>query len=236
MPYRAEFAACHFAGGSSTQKRPAYQMADSTPKRSGVPMLVGSEASASMLLHELELRTLSLPGERVLIGDILRGQGTRFYGLALLLFALPEALPIPAMGLTGLVAIPIFLVALSMAIWGARGELPGWVLRRRVKRSWVLWIIRRGRPLIVKIERVSHPRYVILTELARPIGVFCVVLTLIMAIPFPFSNAPPGVVIAIIGLGIFQRDGALVAVGVGLGAIVLTVVGVLLFLGGRTLL
>lgn len=211
-------------------------MANTRHQRSGVLVPVGSEASASMLLYELELRTLSLTGERVMIGDILKGQGNRFYGLALLLFALPEALPIPAMGLTALVAIPLFLVSFSMAIWGARGELPRWVLRRRVKRSWVLWIIRRGRPLIAKIDRFSHPRYIALTELARPIGLFCVVLTLIMAIPFPFSNAPPGIVIAIIGLGIFQRDGALVAVGAGLGLIVITVVGGLLFLGSRALL
>lgn len=211
-------------------------MADSTNDRSGLPAVGGGDVSASTLLHELELRTLSFAGERVVIGDVLYGQGNRFYGLALLLFALPEALPIPAMGLTGLVAIPIFLIALSMAIWGGSGDLPGWVRRRRIKRSWILWVIRRGRPLIVKIERVSHPRHVWLTELARPLGSLCALLSLIMMIPVPFSNAPPGVVITLIGLGIFQRDGGLVGVAVGLGLILLVVVAVLLFLGGRALL
>jgi Exopolysaccharide synthesis, ExoD len=49
-------------------------------------------APASQVLEAVRAETR---GDKVAVGDVLDGAGARVYGLALMLFALPEALPLP---------------------------------------------------------------------------------------------------------------------------------------------
>jgi hypothetical protein len=49
--------------------------------------------------------------DQVLLGDLVRQSGSRTHGLALLLFALPEALPIPVPSISIVLAIPLILIS-----------------------------------------------------------------------------------------------------------------------------
>ncbi len=200
-------------------------------RRVGRAAAAGTDKTASQVLDEIRACAEAAPAERVAVGELIGGAGARLYGLALMLFALPEAIPFPAVGLTGLVAIPITVVSLSMLVAGMQRGLPAWICRRRVKRGWVVTVAHRGSGLVRRIERLSHPRYSRWTEYGRPLGLLCLLLSLVMAIPIPFSNVAPGVTVVGIGLGVFQRDGLLVLAASLAGLLIVAVAAGLLVLG-----
>lgn len=191
----------------------------------------GTTKTASEVLRDIEAAATRASGERIAIDVLLQGVGSRLYGLALIAFALPEAIPFPAVGLTGVVAIPLAVLSLSMLAMGMQHQLPGWIRRREIKRSWAIAIARRGGGLIHRLERLSYPRMTGWTELGRPIGLLCLALSLVMAIPVPFSNVAPGVTVVALGVGVVQRDGLLVLLAMGVGILILTLAAVLLTLG-----
>lgn len=105
-------------------------------------------APASQVLNAVRAKTR---GDKVAVGDVLDGASARVYGLALMLFALPEALPLPIIGLTAVVAIPLAIVSVWLVLFGTgascragygagRSGAPGWrpVFRRR-QDGWNGW-------------------------------------------------------------------------------------------------
>jgi len=201
----------------------------------GKSMVAVGEQPVSRLLLEIEAMARQAGGDRVSMEEVLRGAGPRLYGLALVVFALPEAIPFPAVGLTGLIAIPVAAIALTMLIRGMTGGLPGWILGLRLPRRWVVKAAGGGARLVRRLERWTYPRRSHWAEMGRPLGLLCLLLSMVMFIPVPYSNVAPGVTIVAIGVGIFQRDGLLVLAAAAAGVLILSVVAVLLVLGGRLL-
>ena len=82
-------------------------------------------------------------------------------------------------------------------------------VRRRPNGMSVLKLVRA-------IERLSRPRLAFLTgEVADTItGLVCVALALIMALPVPFGDALPGLALLLFALGMMQRDGYAVLLGI----------------------
>jgi hypothetical protein len=71
-------------------------------------------------------------------------------------------------------------------------------------------------PLLERLERICSPRFQIFTvPLARVlVGVVVLVLGVIMILPIPLiGNMPPGAAAAVIAVGITERDGIVVLVG-----------------------
>lgn len=91
------------------------------------------------------------------------------------------------------------------------GALPRWWRRRiavRPKTHTPLSLLRAA-------ERLTRPRWPFMTgELADTlIGVACICLAVMMALPVPFGDMLPGLAIAILSLGIVQRDGVFILLG-----------------------
>ena len=92
--------------------------------------------------------------------------------------------------------------------------------------DWVRQAIRK-RPdspttiaLLRRAERLTRPRLPVMTGEAADvvIGVTCILLAMMMALPVPFGDALPGLTLVIFGLGIIQRDGVFILGGlVGTG-------------------
>lgn len=183
---------------------------------------------------------LSLPrrgeGEKVTLGELVDSAGTRAYGFALLLFALPEALPLPVVGLTAIVALPVGLLGAYMAVMGTERPLPGWLRRRSIKRSLLQAAVAKAAPMFERIERITRPRWQRLAEAGRPLGLMCLVLAAVVALPIPFGNMPPALCIVGIAFGMVQRDGRIVAGGLAAACLTLLGMAVLLFVTGRALL
>lgn len=62
----------------------------------------------------------------------------------------------------------------------------------------------------------------------KVLGVFCLSLALILILPIPLGNMLPSLAIALIGLGLLERDGLWIVLDIGTGlAIVFIVSGVI---------
>jgi hypothetical protein len=186
-------------------------------------------APASQVLKEVRAAT---QGDKVAVGDVLDGAGARVYGLALLLFALPEALPLPIVGLTAVVAIPLAIVSVWLILFGTGRRLPGWIRRRTIKRSWLEAGISKATGWLEWLETFSRPRMAEWTDLGRLFGVICLLLTFMLALPIPFGNIGPALCIAGIGFGILQRDGAVVAASLALSGLTLVGMSVAIYVIG----
>lgn len=69
-------------------------------------------------------------------------------------------------------------------------------------------------------ERLTRPRWPILTgDIADSLtGIACIALAIMMALPVPLGDMLPGLAIALLGLGIMQRDGLFVLLGAAMTA------------------
>jgi len=155
--------------------------------------------------------------ERISIGRILEAFGDRAFGALLLLFALPNALPMPP-GTSAILGAPLFFIALQLMIGSQRLWLPRFITERSLKREDFRTLAAKVEPWVAKLERLLKPRAEVMTSYLadRFTGLACFVLALILVLPIPFGNMPPAIAISAFALGIIERDG--VAIGVGWAA------------------
>ncbi len=173
------------------------------------------------------------------LGELIESLGDRSFGWCILLFALINMLPMPV-GSNMITSIPVILVTAQMALGLEQVRLPGFVTRRQIPRrrfqKLVLWL----GPVIRPIERMVRARLpsVFDTRSERALGIFLFVVALSLFAPIPFSGYIPAAALCLAGIGLVERDGALVLGGVGLGVIailVTVVVAVMLFVGAEAL-
>jgi hypothetical protein len=167
-----------------------------------------------------------LTGERVKLSDLDQLLGERSFGFLLLLFALPNALPHGLPGISTLTGIPMGLIAFQMVIGLPRAYLPRWLGERSLHRDNFLRLVEKTAPFLEKMERVLKPRWLVLTGATgeRLLGAFCLLLAVVLALPIPFGNLLPAIGVALIALGLIEKDGVLVSCGFAVGAVSLAVV------------
>jgi len=171
------------------------------------------------------------PAERISLGEMIHAFGTRGYGVLIVLFALPNLIPIYIPGWSPIFGIPLGIVCAQMALGMSEPRLPSILTRRSMRRTDLLMIVEKSVPWLERIERYVKPRPSVLTGLlgARLIGAYGVVLALIVTVPLPLTNGLPSLACAIMAFGLMEEDtrsiiaGAIVGVG---GAILaLSIIG-----------
>jgi hypothetical protein len=174
------------------------------------------------------------PG-RITLHEIASATKGRSHGLMLLLLALPET--IPMIGLSLILGLPIFLIGILMVRHGPSFPLPRWLGRRTLKRSLLDKTIHRTLPALRRLDRFLKPRWTRLAEAGRLQGVVCVLMAVVLAVPFPGPNILAAFSVAGVGLGILQQDGMAIAAAFGMAVLTLLVIagavtGVGLLVGG----
>lgn len=175
------------------------------------------EPSASRVLRELGSRS----EETISFGDLVGAAGARVHGLALLLLALPETLPLLLPSASTFLAVPLMLIALHLVMFG---EDSGWSSSLRhlhLRRSVVATTTRYLAPVLEWFEALSRPRWPALARRERLVGAFCLYLSAVLFLPIPLMNAPPAICLAALALGLIQRDGVIIAFGLA-GTVVTT--------------
>lgn len=151
------------------------------------------------------------------VQEIVRLLGDRAYGLAILVFSLPNSLPIPSPpGFSAITGIPILLIALQLAAGRSTPWLPPRVRKYRFSRAKFASFLNKALPYIRKAERLLHPRldFMHTWMVERIIGIVFVLLAGLLAMPIPFGNFLPGLSMSLIALGMLERDGALMIAGI----------------------
>jgi len=112
-----------------------------------------------------------------------------------------------------------------------RPWLPQSLLRRPLRRQEFARITHRILPWLLRLERLLKPRLPALTSLwaERAIGLFAFVLAIMLALPIPFTGIPLGAALALMGIGLLERDGLVLMAGAAAGALAVAYSGLATF-------
>ena len=171
------------------------------------------------IASEPEPRTLSevlseLPRDRsVTLDETLGAMGTRAHGFALILLALPDALPLPIPSLSAILGLPLLFVSAHLAAFGEGRGLPRRVGRFVLPRRLVGALRDRVAPWLRRVERLSHPRWQAIAGQDRTLAIVCLYLSALLLLPLPFFNTPPSLCLLLVAWGMVQRDGFFVLAG-----------------------
>ena len=159
------------------------------------------------------------PEEKISIDAFSKGLGRRSYGLLLLTLNLPNLIPLPLPLLSIIFGFPLALVGLQLALGLERPWVPGFLRRRWIKKKEMLHFCDQADKRYGWFHRLIHPRIPVLTRgpAVRLIGLAIFVLASVMALPIPLGNLVLAIPIALLALGLIERDGAFVIAGLILG-------------------
>jgi hypothetical protein len=166
--------------------------------------------------------------DRILFGDLVAAMRNRAFGVLFLLFGIPNCLPMPP-GIPVVCGIIVATIAAQMVMGRDQLWLPRWLASKSFKRADLQRIVRRAEPWIQRLERVAKPRLHLFADARsrRLIGLAGVILGLALVLPIPIiGNIPLGIPICILGLGLVERDGAII-----IGGYVATVLGLAITAG-----
>jgi len=161
------------------------------------------------------------PTPRIPFSAIVAAAGSRVHGFALLVFVLPEVVPLPLPSASTVLGIPLIIISAHLALFGEGSLLPRRLEAVTLPRSLIEAAARYLAPVFRWVERASRPRLLWLVRREQLIGLLCLYLSLILILPIPLFNVPPAVSLAAVALGMIQRDGALVILG-AIGALAVT--------------
>ena len=136
----------------------------------------------------------------------------RAFGLLILILTIPCLVP-ALYGVPQVLGIPILLLAGQILVGRTEPWLPEGVLKRRVPKAWLDRMADFSTKRMGWFERLSRPR---LRWLATGLGERLAALFMIVAtvtIVLPMTNTVPSVALALLSVGLIQRDGAFVALG-----------------------
>ena len=156
----------------------------------------------------------NFPNERISLQELLDGLGERSFGFLLLLFGIACAIAPP--GFATIFSLPLLLFAAQMVAGFDSPWLPRTIGARSFAKTDLEATIKRAVPAMRWVERICRPRFEFLVgELGeRLLGVLVFILTIVIALPGPGTNFPPGVAIAFMSIAIIERDGLLVFAGI----------------------
>lgn len=160
------------------------------------------------------------PGD-VSVNDVVRALGRASFSPLLLLPALVVVTPASGIPLlSSICGISIALIALQMVLGRDHVWLPGWIMRRSVRRARLEKAFDWIEPTARFLDRVTRARLCALVE--KPLIVIPQVLALLggaimpaMEI-LPFTSSMMGVTISLFAVGMVTRDGLLVLIGIAL--------------------
>ncbi|MET1027549.1 MAG: exopolysaccharide biosynthesis protein [Dongiaceae bacterium] len=208
--------------------------------RDGKDPIGGGKTDGQRLRITHILRQLSEgdPADPITIDDISRRLGDRAFGILLLIFSLPNCLPLPGIpGLSLVTSLPVIFFAAQLT-WGLQAPyVPRWLLNKSLKKGQLAKITAMSERYLRWIERGLKPRLigVVSGMPERVLGLVALILALLLSLPVPLGNMLPGIALAVLSLAIVERDGALALIGHVLSVLAVAWVG-LLFWGGKALL
>jgi hypothetical protein len=163
--------------------------------------------AASELLEDL---VDTFPGETVSVGELIDRLDSRAHGMLLLVLALPMCVPnVP--GISTIFGVLMLAPALQMVFGSRRLVVPRRVREWRVSGDALRRTFNVAIPSLKRVEYLIKPRWSRLTRFPATIlvGLQTLLMALVLILPIPFANWPPGMTVAMTALALLQRDGIL---------------------------
>lgn len=171
----------------------------------------------SALLQEISDRYRPIP--EVTVGSLLDAFHERGFGFFLFLIALPGALPIPSLGISTLIALPLLLLTAQQALGFRTIWLPEKLKRKTISNGAIQKFIDLAMPWIRRLEKFVRPRFSFVTQgvFSHMIGISGLIMAMSNALPVPLTNHVPCIGICLMSVGVVMRDGLAVMGGMVLG-------------------
>ena len=188
-------------------------------------------------LSELLERLARDAGERVSMREIANALDDRSFGAFLLVFAVPNLIPLPP-GATMVLGLPMVFVAWQMVMGYQKVWLPRALADYSVDRATFQRMVTRVSPWLRSAENWVRPRNWPLGGALRErlFGIFALILSVTCVLPIPFGNWLPAFAVAILGVAHTERDGNCLALGVLAGVVSVAVAGFVVTATGALLL
>lgn len=171
------------------------------------------EPAITGLLKKILQRPLS--SKPLTFGDLIKLFGHRGYGIIIILFALPSALPISVVpGFSFIFGLPIVFVALHLIIGKAELWLPAKLSRKKTSQKNLVQVIKKTLPYLQHVEQFVKPRFDFFSSntMERCHGLVLLILSLLLLLPIPLSNFIFASLIICFGFGMIERDGIFLGV------------------------
>lgn len=174
---------------------------------------VDAEEGADRLSAILKAIASAQDKERVAVADLLEALRHRALGALIFIFAVPNALPMPP-GVSAILGAPLLFLTFQLMV-GMPPWLPRLITDRSLSRVDFERVVNTISPWLAKAEAIMRPR---LTFLARRpsvniVGLISLVLAIILFLPIPLGNMLPSIALAIMSLGLLERDGVWIVIG-----------------------
>lgn len=157
------------------------------------------------------LRSLAASKDRAVeVRTVMAAMGSRAHGIALILFALPDTLPLPIPSLSAFLGFPMVLVAAHLVLAGEDSGLPERVMAAKIPTRMLHVLARYVAPVLEFLELVTRPRLTAILRYDRWFGLVCLYLAVVLLLPIPLLNFAPALFLVGLALGMVQRDGLLV--------------------------
>ncbi len=187
------------------------------------------------LVSEIFKKTLEQHvDDKVAVGSLLNSLHERGFALLMALFALPNCVPVPIPpGISTILGAPLLFFSIQMVLGRDAPWLPAWLAKKQIPRSLLALAVNKAVPLLQKAEIILTPRALFLSSSRgeRLVGVSWLIFSLAIASPIPLSHFVPSMGVMLSALGLINRDGAFVFIGLLIGYIGMLITTLVLFFG-----
>lgn len=162
----------------------------------------------------------SAEGGEISVGELVGLLGERAFGLVILIFSLPNSLPIPGIpGFSTVTGLPMVFFAAQMALGRQTLWLPCKMAARQFSRAMLARMLAKALPAVMWLERWLRPRWTFAVSpwAERVIGLMILVQALVLSLPLPGGNFLPGLTSTLLALALLEQDGMLAAAGLLFG-------------------
>ena len=163
------------------------------------------------------------------ISELLEDFHENGIALAMIFFALPVAIPLPyPPGFTTVMGTPLIILAFQMLFGYRKVQLPKKINQYKINNSTLIMISNKVVPLIKIIEKYVKPRFNFTKSVycEQFVGLISLICAISVAIPLPLTNAVPALGITVMVLGLLNRDGLVIGLG-----LIISIIGLVIASG-----
>lgn len=171
-------------------------------------------------------------GESVSVKQICEALGDRSFGAFLLVFCLPNLVPLPP-GSSAILGIPLIIISFQILAGHSQVWLPKRLANYNLSRDTFQCMIGRIIPHLKRGESLVKERYWPLNQSLgdKTFGLYCLILAIVVTVPIPLGNWPPAFALAFLAAAYTKRDGIMLAIGTLLGIASLLLAGSVIMAG-----
>jgi len=173
-------------------------------------------------------------GDKITVGEIIEGFHDAGFAILIIIFSIPVALPLPAVGVASILAIPVVILCAQLAIGRKSPWLPKKVAKKEISMKFLNKAVDKAVPYFQKIELLLKPRLSIFSGILgeKIIGTACLICSVSVLLPIPFSNTVPSMGIVAMAIGLIERDGIIIIGGMMIGTMGISLT-ILIFIVGK---